>query len=82
MTVLHVAPDSNRDFLRVTSPGLQHLGNSSIEVWKGLVRPQDRFLSKSTEDLFGNFPVESHPELAGWRRYIGERYPWLQHENT
>ena len=80
VTVLHVSPASNRDFHRVTSPGLQPLGDSSIEIWKGLVRPPDRFLSVSTEDLFGDFPVDSHPELADWRRYIGERYPWLQLE--
>ena len=82
VTVLHVAPASNRDFHRVTSRGLQPLGNSSIEVWKGLVKPPDRFLSVSTEALFGGFPIGSHPELADWRRYIRERYPWLQLENT
>ena len=82
VTVLHVAPTCNRDFHKVTSPVLQQLGDSSIEVWKGLVKPPDRFLSVSTEALFGYFPVDSHPELADWRRYIGERYPWLQLENT
>ena len=78
VAVLHVAPESNRDFHKVTSPGLQPLGDSSIEVWKGLVRPGERFLSVSTEALFGDFPVDIHPELADWRRYISERYPWLQ----
>lgn len=82
VTVLHVAPACNRDFHKVTSPGLQPLGNSSIEVWKGLVKPPDRFRRVSTESLFGDFPVDSHPELADWRRYIGERYPWLQLEIT
>ena len=78
VTVLHIAPASNRDFHKVTSPGLQQLGDSSIEVWKGLVRPRERFLTVSTEALFGDFPVYIHPELADWLRYISERYPWLQ----
>ena len=82
VTVLHVAPACNRDFHRVTSPGLQPLGDSSIEVWRGLVRPPDRFLSVSTEALFGDFPVDIHPELANWRQYISERYPWLQRRDA
>ena len=82
VTVLHVAPACNRDFHKVTSPGLQSQGDSSIEVWRGLVRPPDRFLSVSTEALFGDFPVDIHPELASWRKYISERYPWLQRRDT
>ena len=76
--VLHVAPAKNRDFHRVTSPGLQQLGDSSIEVWKSLLRLPDRFISTSTEALFGNFPIDTHPELANWWRYIDQRYPWFQ----
>ena len=79
VTVLHVAPACNRDFHRVTSPGLQIHGDSSIEVWKGFVRQPNRFISMSTEALFRDFPVESHPELAVWWQYIGARYPWLRH---
>ena len=56
VTVLHVAPSGNRDFHQVTSPGLQKLGDSSIEIWKGLMRQPDRFVSVSTEALFGDFP--------------------------
>lgn len=82
VTVLHVAPTCNRDFHRVTSPGLQPLGDSSIEVWKELVRPPDRFLSVSTEALFGKFPVDVHPELSDWWEYISERYPWIQRRNA
>ena len=78
VTVLHVAPACNRDFHKVTSPGLQPMGNSSIGVWRGLVRPSDRFLSVSTETLFGEFLDDIHPELADWGQYIRERHPWLQ----
>ena len=82
VTVLHVAPACNRDFHRVTSPGLRPLGNSSIEVWKELVRSPDGFLSVSTEALFGDFPFDTHPELASWCQHISERYPWLQRRDA
>ena len=78
VTVLHGAPADNRDFHRVTSPGLQSLGDSSIEVWKGLLRQPGRFVSVSTETLFGDFLVDAHPELADWWQYTSARYPWLQ----
>ena len=77
VTVLHVAPARNRDFHKVTSPGLQRLSDSSIEVWRGLVRPSNRFLSVSTETLFGDFLDDIHPELADWGQYIRERHPWV-----
>ena len=82
VTVLHVAPADNRDFHRVTSPGLKPRGDSSIEVWKGLVRQPDRFVSVSTERLFGDFPVDSHPELAAWWQYVSDRYQWLRHQDS
>ena len=82
VTVLHVAPAGNCDFHRVTSPGLQPLGDSSIEIWEGLVRPPDRFVSVSTEALFGEFPVDIHPELSDWWQYISGRYPWIQRRNA
>ena len=78
VTMLHVAPVDNRDFHKVTSPGLQPLGDSSIEVWKGLQNQPGRFISVSTEMLFGDFPVDAHPGHADWWRYISARYPWLQ----
>ena len=80
--VLHVAPAKNRDFHRVTSPGLQQLGDSSIAVWKRLLRRPDQFISTSTEALFGDFPIDIHPELATWWRYIDQRYPWLQRRDA
>ena len=82
VTVLHVAPANNLDFHRVTSPGLQELGDSSIEVWKGLLRQPDRFVSVSTEALFGDFPVGTHPELATWWQYINQRHPWIQRRDA
>ena len=77
VTVLHVAPAHNHDFKRVTSPELRPLGDSSIEIWQGLMRQPDRFVSVCTETWFGDFPIDAHPELAAWWQYISERYPWL-----
>ena len=82
VTVLHVAPAKNRDFHRVTSPGLRQEGDSSIEVWKGLMREPDRFVSVSTAALFGEFPADTHPELASWWQYINQRYPWLRRRDA
>ena len=78
VTVLHIAPAKNRDFHNVTSPNLKPRGRSTIGVWKGLLRQPDRFLSVTTEELFGQFPVSAHPELKNWWNYINERYPWLK----
>ena len=78
VSVLHIAPERNLDFRKVTSPALRSLGASATDVWKRLVRTPDRFRSVSTEELFGRFPVEEFPELAGWWSYINERYSWLR----
>jgi hypothetical protein len=77
VSVLHIAPAHNHDFQTVTSPELRSLGTTAVEVWKRLVKPSDRFVSSSTERLFGNFPTQHFPELADWWTYINERYVWL-----
>ena len=80
VSLLHIAPAHNEDFRRITSPGLKclHLGESATDVWKKLVLSPDRFTSVSTENLFGQFPVEKFPELATWGKYIAARYPWVR----
>lgn len=77
VSVLHIAPAQNTDFLRVTAPELRHLGHSAIEVWKKLVRQQSRFSSMETERLFGGFAIDAHPSLHSWWDYITARYPWI-----
>lgn len=77
VSVLHIAPAQNTDFLRVTSPELRHLGHSAIKVWKKLVRQQSRFSSMETERLFGGFAIDAHPSLQSWWDYITARYPWI-----
>jgi hypothetical protein len=75
--LLHIAPATNRDFQRITSPALKDLGSTAVEVWKRVVRPADRFQSISTESLFGRFPVRAYPGLQPWWDYLHERYAWL-----
>lgn len=77
VSVLHIAPALNTDFLRVTSPELRHLGHSAIEVWKKLVIQPSRFSSMATETLFGAFAIDAHPGLRSWWAYITARYPWI-----
>lgn len=76
--VLHIAPDHNTDFRRVTSPELVHLGKTPTEIWKRLVLPGDRFISVSTEQLFRCWSVEELPEMQAWWEYITARYAWVQ----
>ena len=77
VSLLHIAPACNVDFRRVTSPGLAGLGNSATGIWAKLVKPEGRFLSVSTEQLFGQLRAEEMPEMKNWIEYIHDRYPWV-----
>jgi hypothetical protein len=77
VSVLHIAPMHNRDFRRITSPALSKPGKSAIEVWQRLLRKPDRFVSVSTEEMFGPFVVDDLAALNSWRQYITTRYRWL-----
>jgi hypothetical protein len=75
-SLLHIAPSHNNDFRRITSPALVGIAGTAIEVWKKLVKREVKFTSVSTEQLFGNLPVEDLPEKKAWVEYIQARYPW------
>lgn len=77
VSVLHIAPEHNADFRRVTSDDLKILGDVAVEVWEKLVQPPDRFIHVATEGLFSKFPIADFPELANWREYITTRYAWV-----
>jgi hypothetical protein len=77
VSLLHIAPNHNQEFQRVTSPKLSSIGESVIDVWKKLQRPPHRFDSVSTEDLFGGFSIRQFPEMTEWWEYITARYSWL-----
>jgi hypothetical protein len=78
VSVLHIAPNHNSDFHKITSPKLQHLGKTPIEVWKKIVRSPDRFISVSTEELLGNLSIGQLPQMQSWFEYIAKRYTWIQ----
>lgn len=77
VSLLHIAPAHNLDFKKITSPSLKPLGASATEVWQKLVKIPGRFISVSTEALFGEFDVRRFSELKAWREYITSRYTWL-----
>lgn len=72
--LLHIAPENNYDFRKVTSPGLRQKGSTAIEVWKSLLREPSRFISLGTKQLFADFDYEP---MRAWKAYILERYPGI-----
>lgn len=78
VTLLHIAPEHNLDFKKITSPTLNSLGNTATEVWKKLVREKGRFISVSTESLFESLLKKEIPELLDWKAYITSRYRWVR----
>jgi hypothetical protein len=81
VSVLHIAPEHNGEFQRVTSPGLVPLGDKATNVWASLLRTPGRFLSVSSERLFGGLAFAEYPALYPWLIYIRARYPWLHDED-
>ena len=77
VTVLHIAPKCNRDFLKITSPDLVGLGESAIGVWKRLAK-QGKFVTVNTEDLFRPFAATNHPDLLDCFCGMIEPYAWLE----
>lgn len=78
VTLLHIAPAHNADFRKITSPELKKLGSSATDTWKQLVKPEGRFISVSTEQVFGDLSVEQLPEMKSWLEYIYARYAWVR----
>lgn len=74
VSLLHISPEVNLDFKRVTSPKLKGLGATPTEIWKRLVLPKDRFMGVHTEDLFRGFYTE---EMQDWKTYMKDRYTFL-----
>ncbi len=81
VSLMHISPDHNIDFKRVTSERLLGLGSSSINVWKNLINEKDRFLGISTEELFGSTSPEVVAGMDEWFNYIWTRYPWVKEQS-
>jgi hypothetical protein len=82
VSVLHIAPECNKDFLTITSPDLKPRGTSVTALWGGLVRNADRFRSISTEMLFGTRQFERSKAMSEWWQYITQRYSWVVNSAT
>ncbi len=77
VSLLHIAPAHNLDFKAITAPLLKKPDLSATDVWKALVNVPDRFISVSTETLFGQLDPDCFPELKDWQTYIQSRYTWI-----
>lgn len=79
VSVLHISPAGNTALHRVTSPRLGQFGDDVFAVFRGLLAHPDRFVSVSTEQLFGPLLALDHvePAAAAWASYLRERYRFL-----
>lgn len=73
VSVLHIAPAHNHDFKRITSEKLKALGKTATGVWTTVVK-NNRFLSVSTEELFGLDRLEKLPGINTHIEYLSTRY--------
>ncbi|WP_348625901.1 hypothetical protein [Mesorhizobium sp. LNHC232B00] len=75
--VLHISPSGNRKLHAVTSPKFAKLGAiDAFEFFRSLLAKPDRFVSCTTEVLFGNLLAEA-PAGDKWAAYIKERYAFV-----
>ena len=78
VSLLHIAPSHNEDFRKITSPELQYIGESQQAFGRRwLEKADDRFISISTEQLFGKLSAEHFPEIKASVEYIYARYAWV-----
>ena len=80
VSVLHIAPAHNHDFRKVTSPELEKLGEFATSIWNKLVKTEGRFISVSTEKLFGHLSAAQLPAIRTWLEYVHARYQWVREQ--
>lgn len=73
--VLHIGPRDNAAIKSVTSPELRRFGNDAFEVFESLLIERARFHKFFIEDLFVD-SVTQRANLASWRAWCRERYPF------
>ena len=70
VSLLHIAPANNKEFRKITSPAADIFGNFGDGRLTELVMGENRFLSLSTEELFGGLtvdrPVPNEMRQLGW----------------
>ena len=75
VSVLHASPAANKGLrTTVTSPKLQHLGNSIYEVWDQIA-PEKRFRHIDSEHLIDVATSETIPAgFDKWAEWLKKRY--------
>ncbi len=85
VSVLHLAPRSNHDFPRVTSPAVRTWVSGQFpdeeigvtEAWSCLLGRSERFKHLAVEDFFAPALAGTDEALDAWRDYITARYSWV-----
>jgi hypothetical protein len=77
VSVLHICPDDNQAFQKITSPNLRQFGSNAVEVWEKIMVQPEKFLHVSTKQLFKPSVAENYPALNSWWQYIIDRYSWM-----
>jgi hypothetical protein len=85
--VLHISPAGNRALHKITSRALEAIGGTkhddAFEAFAAVQEPAEdgvpRFLSRTTEQVFGPFLKEAQQEAAAeaWAGYLRDRYTFL-----
>jgi hypothetical protein len=78
--VLHISPSANRALHKVTAPALRRFGDDAFDVFRGVLAEPDRFVGRTTEQVFAPFVASDHAEPAAlaWAHYLNERYCFLK----
>jgi hypothetical protein len=78
--VLHISPSANRVLHKVTAPALRRFGEDAFELFASVLVKPDRFVSRTTEQIFVPFVAVDHIEPAAhaWAQYLNERYCFLK----
>ena len=77
VSLLHISPAHNKDFMRVTSPNLQAIDISPTRIWKKLMMGSNRFIGEYAENIFCKVDIKKYPEVKDWWHYVSTRYAWV-----
>ena len=78
--VLHISPSANRALHKVTAPALCRFGDDAFDVFRSVLAEPDRFVARTTEQVFTPFVAGDYAEPAAraWAQYLNERYCFLK----
>ncbi len=78
--VLHISPLANRALHNVTAPVLRRFGDDAFDVFRHLLAKPDRFIGRTTEQVFAPFLASDYTEPAAhaWAHCLNDRYCFLK----